>query len=52
VAIEGKVQAEVIINGAEALAKLEPALKEMVEQKTNDAIRQLMKEKFPDAGVN
>jgi hypothetical protein len=40
---------EVIINGAEALAKLTPAIQEMVTAQVEDAIKRTFKEKLPDA---
>lgn len=51
VSMEGRHTVEVIINGADAFTKMQPAMEEFVTGKINEGIRNLVKDKFPDAGT-
>jgi len=42
---------EVIINGAEVLSQLQEPLQKMIADKINQGITNLLKDKFPGAGV-
>ena len=42
---------EVIINGAEVLSQLQQPLQELIAQKINEGVSNLLKDKFPGAGL-
>jgi len=42
---------EVIHNGAQVFAQIEPGLVKLVEQQTNKAINNMIMQKFPEVGV-
>jgi hypothetical protein len=50
-AFQGNVSHTVTFNGAEILAKLTPALEEMVVNLINDKLRTVFKTHLPDAGI-
>lgn len=49
--VSGQHQVNVVINGAEALAKLTPEIKEMVTADVKAQLGRIFKEQMPDAGV-
>jgi TP901 family phage tail tape measure protein len=50
--VTGEQRVEVTLNGAEMLTRLTPEIQKMVQEQTQNAIRQVFKDKLPDAGVN
>jgi hypothetical protein len=51
ITVQGQQTVNVVINGAEAFAKLEPAVRELVISQTTSQIQKAFKEHLPDAGV-
>jgi hypothetical protein len=50
--IAGQQQISVVINGAEALANLVPALQGMIETQTTEKIRAVFRDHLPDLGAH
>ncbi len=51
IAMEGKHSVEVVVNGAEVMTKLEPAIAQMIEAKATEAVQKVFRERLPDAGI-
>jgi hypothetical protein len=47
--VEGTQTINVIHNGVETFAQMNDSISQMIDQKTGEAIKNLLKEKFPDA---
>jgi ABC-type transporter Mla subunit MlaD len=51
ISLDGRQTVEVIVNGAEVLTKIMPEIKDMIDQKTADAIRGFVWKSLPEAEV-